>query len=603
MHMRRSIPIDFVWHDGRCFLFSEGGIKFVHLLRNPHASATMFDSTKDSRNPVSLQIQGPTQLLNYHERLYGEVMALWPGNKRRGAGATSTDDKNNTINSSTDKGMYADAAADAIAVGAAQGDSGTDRVARIAAAAGAAAGAGDAATTLVGDDAKGPPVTGDLADEERLEDKDQVWRSIRITHDDEEDESAAALRRPLLAPSPPVIGRAAQDQGTPGRWGQWTPGGDVSPGWQLPGRVGMTSPKATGGGVSPPPGYVEQATGTIKVTGENAFVEGRAERAATDDQRGMSSPVASPDGRSGPAGSTSPGPSSGSSTSSSAGDVKEAGSSAGGLHISHAPPHLEGVRDEAGPVPVPAYTGHIQEDAVPLLGPDRVPSHPVITAVSGNDAMVEGVVAGRAGGDDVNINGMAGPGGEVRRGVLGGMDNYDGELGSSSELGTSLVSDRFLIGLHIDPFTGTDMGVGSGRGVNEYQDLAASDVAGDVEVGPWKSFQAAPGARALEGPAVGEFMQSGLAGQAAGLVPPHGAVFMAEAGVEEDPHDAEAGLEPLMHVEETHVIMLTPSHIELRDASFIADGYDVRQFVQLAPRPGDAEEVPSACDSPSQMDD
>ena len=40
----RCTPLEYTWHDGALWVFSEGGLKFRALQHNPHISAAVFES-------------------------------------------------------------------------------------------------------------------------------------------------------------------------------------------------------------------------------------------------------------------------------------------------------------------------------------------------------------------------------------------------------------------------------------------------------------------------------------------------------------------------------------------------------------------------------
>lgn len=54
----RYTPIEYSYHDGKFWLFSEGGKKFIGLERNPNVSLAIFDKYDSFGNLKSLQVNG-----------------------------------------------------------------------------------------------------------------------------------------------------------------------------------------------------------------------------------------------------------------------------------------------------------------------------------------------------------------------------------------------------------------------------------------------------------------------------------------------------------------------------------------------------------------
>lgn len=59
----RCTPIEYSFHDGKFWLFSEGGKKFVGLEHNPNVSLAIFDKYDSFRNLKSLQVMGKAELI------------------------------------------------------------------------------------------------------------------------------------------------------------------------------------------------------------------------------------------------------------------------------------------------------------------------------------------------------------------------------------------------------------------------------------------------------------------------------------------------------------------------------------------------------------
>lgn len=54
----RCTPLEYSWHDGALWIFTEGGKKFHALRKSPHAAAAIFDTESAFGGLASLQIEG-----------------------------------------------------------------------------------------------------------------------------------------------------------------------------------------------------------------------------------------------------------------------------------------------------------------------------------------------------------------------------------------------------------------------------------------------------------------------------------------------------------------------------------------------------------------
>lgn len=54
----RCTPLEYGWHEGALWIFTEGGLKFRALRKNPEVAATIFDSGMTPGNLASVQIEG-----------------------------------------------------------------------------------------------------------------------------------------------------------------------------------------------------------------------------------------------------------------------------------------------------------------------------------------------------------------------------------------------------------------------------------------------------------------------------------------------------------------------------------------------------------------
>lgn len=71
----RCTPIEYGWHDGAFWLFSEGGRKFAHLARNPHVCLAVFDSSSEFGSLHSAQIQGTATIVEPFSDEYRRALA------------------------------------------------------------------------------------------------------------------------------------------------------------------------------------------------------------------------------------------------------------------------------------------------------------------------------------------------------------------------------------------------------------------------------------------------------------------------------------------------------------------------------------------------
>lgn len=71
----RCTPIEYGWHDGAFWLFSEGGRKFAHLAHNPHVCLAVFDSSSEFGSLHSVQIQGTATIVEPFSAAYLQALA------------------------------------------------------------------------------------------------------------------------------------------------------------------------------------------------------------------------------------------------------------------------------------------------------------------------------------------------------------------------------------------------------------------------------------------------------------------------------------------------------------------------------------------------
>lgn len=71
----RCTPVEYFYHDGKFYIFSEGGIKFRYLKDNLNVSASVFDSYTGFSSIHSLQMQAKVTVVEEEKELY-EILAL-----------------------------------------------------------------------------------------------------------------------------------------------------------------------------------------------------------------------------------------------------------------------------------------------------------------------------------------------------------------------------------------------------------------------------------------------------------------------------------------------------------------------------------------------
>lgn len=66
----RCTPIEYSYHDGCFWMFSEGGKKFIGLMDNPNVSIAIFDSYDGFSNLHGLQAEGKAELVEPFSEAY-----------------------------------------------------------------------------------------------------------------------------------------------------------------------------------------------------------------------------------------------------------------------------------------------------------------------------------------------------------------------------------------------------------------------------------------------------------------------------------------------------------------------------------------------------
>ena len=66
----RCTPIEYSFHDGKFWMFSEGGKKFVGLEKNPNVCLAIYDKYDGFGNLKSLQVMGTAELIEPFSEAY-----------------------------------------------------------------------------------------------------------------------------------------------------------------------------------------------------------------------------------------------------------------------------------------------------------------------------------------------------------------------------------------------------------------------------------------------------------------------------------------------------------------------------------------------------
>ena len=72
----RCTPLEYTWHDGALWIFTEGGMKFKALQENRHAAAAIFDSDPSFGGLKSTQIEGNIDIIEPFTDEYNSAAAF-----------------------------------------------------------------------------------------------------------------------------------------------------------------------------------------------------------------------------------------------------------------------------------------------------------------------------------------------------------------------------------------------------------------------------------------------------------------------------------------------------------------------------------------------
>ncbi|MDD6282139.1 MAG: pyridoxamine 5'-phosphate oxidase family protein [Oribacterium sp.] len=72
----RCTPLEYSWHDGALWIFTEGGLKFRALRKNKHVAAAVFDANASFGGLKSLQLEGTAEPVELFSDAYQKAAAF-----------------------------------------------------------------------------------------------------------------------------------------------------------------------------------------------------------------------------------------------------------------------------------------------------------------------------------------------------------------------------------------------------------------------------------------------------------------------------------------------------------------------------------------------
>lgn len=69
----RCTPIEYIYHDGAFYIFTEGGLKFHALEKNKEVAIAVFDKFSGFNNLKGLQVTGTAEVILSDDNRYGEI--------------------------------------------------------------------------------------------------------------------------------------------------------------------------------------------------------------------------------------------------------------------------------------------------------------------------------------------------------------------------------------------------------------------------------------------------------------------------------------------------------------------------------------------------
>lgn len=72
----RCTPLEYTWHDGALWIFTEGGLKFKGLKENKNVAAAVFETNASFGELKSLQIEGIAEIVDLYSDEYNAAAAF-----------------------------------------------------------------------------------------------------------------------------------------------------------------------------------------------------------------------------------------------------------------------------------------------------------------------------------------------------------------------------------------------------------------------------------------------------------------------------------------------------------------------------------------------
>lgn len=72
----RCTPLEYTYHDGSFYIFSEGGLKFRALKSNAHVCLAIYDESPEFGHLRSLQVTGTAELIEPFSELYLNILKV-----------------------------------------------------------------------------------------------------------------------------------------------------------------------------------------------------------------------------------------------------------------------------------------------------------------------------------------------------------------------------------------------------------------------------------------------------------------------------------------------------------------------------------------------
>ena len=72
----RATALEYTWHDGALWIFTEGGFKFKGLKKNKNVAAAIFDTNASFGGLKSLQIEGTAEIVELYSDEYNAAAAF-----------------------------------------------------------------------------------------------------------------------------------------------------------------------------------------------------------------------------------------------------------------------------------------------------------------------------------------------------------------------------------------------------------------------------------------------------------------------------------------------------------------------------------------------